>query len=124
MVNFRLHLGIGRCTTRAQDDADGEGEFMQNVVGSDAWRDDAVCKGTYGYPFYSQKPLEREGRPEKRQREQQAKRVCARCPVCAQCLAWAINHDEMSGVWGGTTEMERRALMRRTRLQTNSQQAS
>lgn len=40
-----------------------------------------------------------------------AKAYCQRCPVSADCLAWALKHQEY-GVWGGTTRAERRKLMR------------
>jgi WhiB family redox-sensing transcriptional regulator len=43
-----------------------------------------------------------------------AKTVCHRCPVREQCLAWAMEHGQDSGVWGGLGEDERRALRRRT----------
>jgi WhiB family redox-sensing transcriptional regulator len=39
----------------------------------------------------------------------QAKRICAACPVRAQCLDWALSHRAEFGVWGGLTEQERRA---------------
>jgi|HubBroStandDraft_6_1064221.scaffolds.fasta_scaffold864232_2 WhiB family redox-sensing transcriptional regulator len=39
----------------------------------------------------------------------EAKEVCWRCPVRAECLDWALEHHEQ-GVWGGTTEYERRGL--------------
>jgi WhiB family redox-sensing transcriptional regulator len=39
--------------------------------------------------------------------------VCAGCPVRERCLDYAIEHVEI-GVWGGTSERERRG-MRRTR---------
>ena len=32
--------------------------------------------------------------------------VCAGCPVRAQCLQWALDHDEQ-GIWGGTTGAQR-----------------
>ncbi|MES5817966.1 WhiB family transcriptional regulator [Streptomyces sp. RG80] len=41
-----------------------------------------------------------------------AKRVCARCPVTAECLGWALGNGQTSGVWGGTCEQERVALLR------------
>ena len=41
-----------------------------------------------------------------------AKRVCQRCPVAAPCLRWALDLGHVSGIWGGTTEEERRALRR------------
>jgi hypothetical protein len=44
-----------------------------------------------------------------------AKRVCARCPVRASCLAWALRGGEQDGIWGGTTPGERRRLRARLR---------
>jgi WhiB family redox-sensing transcriptional regulator len=43
-----------------------------------------------------------------------AKAICARCPVAADCLAWALGAGEPAGIWGGTTPEERR-LSRRAR---------
>jgi len=37
-----------------------------------------------------------------------SKRVCAMCPVKDACLAWAVDHAESWGVWGGLTDNERR----------------
>lgn len=45
--------------------------------------------------------------------QQQAKRVCQQCPVIAECLADALDHRTEFGVWGGMTERERRAMLRR-----------
>jgi WhiB family redox-sensing transcriptional regulator len=44
----------------------------------------------------------------------QAKVVCGRCPVVEPCLSWALETGQDAGVWGGTSEDERRALKRRT----------
>ena len=49
-----------------------------------------------------------------------AKRICARCPLQQPCLDYAIaarvSGRHVAGVWGGTTEDERRAIrVRRTR---------
>lgn len=44
-----------------------------------------------------------------------AKAVCARCPVAAECLTWALETGQDAGVWGGMSEDERRALRRRPR---------
>ncbi|MEU0071118.1 WhiB family transcriptional regulator [Streptomyces sp. NPDC006332] len=41
-----------------------------------------------------------------------AKQVCARCPVIPECLAFALDCGQTSGVWGGTCEEERDALLR------------
>ncbi|PKW26544.1 WhiB family transcriptional regulator [Phycicoccus duodecadis] len=42
-----------------------------------------------------------------------AKAVCKGCPVVAECLADALDNGTEFGVWGGMTERERRALLRR-----------
>ncbi|OON82539.1 WhiB family transcriptional regulator [Streptomyces tsukubensis] len=42
-----------------------------------------------------------------------ARRVCEGCPVRSQCLAWALETGQRSGVWGGMDEHERAALSRR-----------
>jgi WhiB family redox-sensing transcriptional regulator len=41
-----------------------------------------------------------------------AKAVCARCPVQADCLSFAMETVQDYGVWGGTSEEERRAMRR------------
>lgn len=47
-------------------------------------------------------------------REQRlAKVMCRGCPVIAECLADALDNRTEFGVWGGMTERERRALLRR-----------
>jgi WhiB family transcriptional regulator, redox-sensing transcriptional regulator len=42
-----------------------------------------------------------------------AKSVCRGCPVQIQCLADALDNHVEFGVWGGLTERERRALLKR-----------
>jgi WhiB family redox-sensing transcriptional regulator len=42
-----------------------------------------------------------------------AKDVCGRCPVISDCLAFALDAGIDSGVFGGTSEEERRSLKRR-----------
>lgn len=46
---------------------------------------------------------------------QEAKAVCARCQVRGECLAYALATRQKDGVWGGTTEDERRTMTRRNR---------
>lgn len=41
-----------------------------------------------------------------------AKAVCRQCPVRDECLAFALGSNQEAGVWGGTTEAERRTLRR------------
>jgi WhiB family redox-sensing transcriptional regulator len=41
-----------------------------------------------------------------------AKRVCADCPVKNQCLEYALENRIDHGVWGGTSERERRRILK------------
>lgn len=54
-------------------------------------------------------PFAGERKNDKRAREQQAKAICATCPVRAECLAVAVAAGERHGVWGGLTSDERRS---------------
>lgn len=45
--------------------------------------------------------------------QREARLVCATCPVRLDCLADALDSRADFGVWGGMTERERRALLRR-----------
>ena len=51
--------------------------------------------------------------PEKGGSTREAKRVCRSCEVRAECLEYALEHDERFGIWGGLSERERRRLKRR-----------
>ena len=46
-------------------------------------------------------------------RQREARDFCRTCPVRTECLAHALDHQVEFGVWGGMTERERRALLRR-----------
>lgn len=41
-----------------------------------------------------------------------ARQLCAACDVQMECLDYALANGEQHGVWGGTTEKERRAVAR------------
>jgi WhiB family transcriptional regulator, redox-sensing transcriptional regulator len=45
--------------------------------------------------------------------QNRAKAVCLGCQVRTECLADALDNQVEFGVWGGMTERERRALLRR-----------
>jgi WhiB family redox-sensing transcriptional regulator len=49
-----------------------------------------------------------------------ARRICADCPVKDPCLEYAMANHIDHGVWGGTSERERRRIARsRRRLATH-----
>jgi len=41
-----------------------------------------------------------------------ARRICADCPVKSPCLEYALDQRIDHGVWGGTSERERRRILR------------
>lgn len=69
------------------------------------WMADALCAQTDPEAFF----------PEKGGSSRAAKKVCAECPVRAECLAYALEHGERYGVWGGMSERDRVRLRRQRR---------
>jgi WhiB family redox-sensing transcriptional regulator len=67
------------------------------------WQEEALCAQTDPEAFF----------PEKGGSTREAKRVCGRCDVKADCLEYALANDERFGIWGGLSERERRRLKRR-----------
>ncbi|WP_317446818.1 WhiB family transcriptional regulator [Streptomyces collinus] len=45
--------------------------------------------------------------------QNRAKVLCGGCEVRTECLAYALDQRIEHGIWGGMTERERRALLRR-----------
>lgn len=66
------------------------------------WYLDALCAQVDPELFY----------PEQGSGGQKAMRVCAQCPVIAECLDFAIKSRERHGIWGGTTPNQRLAMIR------------
>jgi WhiB family redox-sensing transcriptional regulator len=69
------------------------------------WRDDAACRNADPELFF---PLGTAGPALGQVRE--ARRICQACRAQTQCLAWALDNEVTDGVWGGTTEDERRVI--------------
>jgi WhiB family redox-sensing transcriptional regulator len=80
-----------------------------SLTGSDnSWRSQARCLGTNPELFF---PLGGTGRP--LAQAEMAKAMCLGCPVRQLCLKYALETNQVTGVWGGTTEDERRAIRRK-----------
>ncbi|SNT59947.1 transcription factor WhiB [Streptosporangium subroseum] len=66
------------------------------------WQERALCAQTDPEAFF----------PEKGGSTREAKKVCRSCEVRAECLEYALEHDERFGIWGGLSERERRRIKR------------
>jgi WhiB family redox-sensing transcriptional regulator len=74
-------------------------------IEQDDWRDHAACRDTNPDLFF---PVGTTG-PAIEQIEM-AKAVCHQCESQTACLEFALVTNQDSGVWGGTSEEERRKL--------------
>lgn len=63
------------------------------------WSKESLCRGHADSEFFTSVGVNPTG----------ARKLCPTCPVQVECLNYAIIYDEC-GVWGGTTESERKAL--------------
>ena len=71
------------------------------------WRAQSACAGINSDIFYPTSEDESEAR--------EAKAICNACPVETACLEFALSQREREGIWGGTTERERRRILRHRR---------
>jgi WhiB family redox-sensing transcriptional regulator len=53
-----------------------------------------------------------------------ARRICATCPVQEPCLEHALENRIDHGVWGGTSERQRRRILRARRLEAEAERAA
>lgn len=75
-----------------------------------SWQEHAACRGEDIDLFFSP---EGEREPERSNREHKAVAICRRCPVIAECAAYALDNRVHYGVYGGMTADERAAERRR-----------
>lgn len=73
----------------------------------DRWREQASCRSTDQELFF---PVGTTG--DAVEQIQAAKAVCESCPVRVACLRFALESNQEAGIWGGTSEEERRTLRR------------
>ena len=86
----------------------------------DEWRERAACLEYPAVLFFGLDDTE--GPVERRAREEKAKRVCMSCEVRRECLEYALATREPYGIWGGLTEIERKARLRARATYTRSQE--
>ena len=76
---------------------------LAELLARPAWQEDAMCRGRGTKLFFS-------GAAETTEK---ARVVCGTCSVREECLAFALADSSLVGVFGGTTEGERREMRRR-----------
>lgn len=73
------------------------------LIGAPDWHTWAACRDEPVSTFF----------PTLGKQATAARKVCAVCPVFADCYSWALAQgDELAGIWAGTTAAQRRALRR------------
>ncbi len=81
---------------------------LRNLIHDAAvdWKNQAACAGYPDDLFFPASEAEE-------RLTETALEVCASCQVTSECLDYALESNQRSGIWGGTTEKERRSLRRR-----------
>ena len=70
------------------------------------WKNVAACAGYPDSLFFPSQDAT-QGQIDK------AKAICSVCEVNEQCMEYALETNQRAGIWGGTTEDERRSLRRK-----------
>lgn len=72
-----------------------------------SWLEEAACKGKPTSMFFPERPTPEATSPMTEIKAALA--ICATCSVIQPCLDYALERKE-PGIWGGTTENERRKM--------------
>ncbi len=98
-----LNIGFGTSVGFGGDRLSGPFTVIDGGAGEEPeWQERALCAQTDPEAFF----------PEKGGSTREAKRICSGCDVRAECLDYALAHDERFGIWGGLSERERRRQRR------------
>jgi WhiB family redox-sensing transcriptional regulator len=76
---------------------------LTTIVGGSEWTVRAVCAGGDPDTLFVTGAAQRE-----------AAKICQACPVRLECLADALDNRIEYGVWGGMTERQRRAVLKKS----------
>jgi WhiB family redox-sensing transcriptional regulator len=82
--------------------ADIDAALAELLGGRPAWQARALCRAVGVDIFFK-------GAGES---TDQARALCAACPTRAECLAAALEDVDTRGIWGGTSERQRREMRR------------
>jgi len=85
--------------------------FRSSLDKDTDWREKAACREVDDPELFF--PVGNSG-PALNQIEK-AKEFCNRCEAREECLTFALEYNQDSGVWGGLSEYERRGIRRKSR---------
>lgn len=83
-----------------------------SIAGENSWIYEGKCADEDPEMFFSKDE----------QVQKIAKQICETCDVKAECLDFAIKQNQ-SGVWGGTSDKERRQFKYNQRLEIDAPQS-
>jgi WhiB family transcriptional regulator, redox-sensing transcriptional regulator len=96
------------------DDARRDAPMATRLTIPGKWTQQALCAQAYPDAWY----------PDRNQRKliKLAQQICARCPVQAACLQYALSGTDTwagisTGIWGGTTTQQRGWLRRQQKAE-------
>ena len=69
-----------------------------------SWQSSASCNGVDSAVFF----------PERGASVLPALAICGNCAVSPECLSYAMERSHLVGIWGGTSERQRRLLRRQS----------
>jgi WhiB family redox-sensing transcriptional regulator len=111
----RAYLVLGQLAERCRQDVEQQqlvaqgAQLAVTAAGADQaeksgkWDDEALCRQVDPELFFPDQD---------KQTAPAASAICRRCPIMTECLARALDGDERFGVWGGSSEAQRRDLKR------------
>jgi WhiB family transcriptional regulator, redox-sensing transcriptional regulator len=97
--------------TRQRDGSASAAPSVARNAEAWTWQLSARCRGADTAMFFH--PEGERGRA-RRQREREAKQLCAQCSVVVHCRDYSLRFRELYGVWGGLTEGERLRILEDT----------
>jgi WhiB family redox-sensing transcriptional regulator len=71
-----------------------------------SWVEQAKCKEADVKQFFPQREIGHNV-------SKTVRKYCEVCPVKQQCLDFAMSQDEIPGIWGGVTRLQRRSFKSR-----------
>jgi WhiB family redox-sensing transcriptional regulator len=119
---LRIHPRRAELARPPQTPAGDDGTILASslALGSAdySWRAQAICRDTDPELFF---PVGTTGQA--LLQLSKAKETCDQCDVKVQCLQFALDTNQDSGVWGGTSEEERRSIRREIAARNRSRAA-